>query len=175
MSSRSNVEWRPVPGTEWYEVSNLGEVRSWCKSWRYKSRREIPLVLKQGARKDGYLAVGVPDKRLVHHLVAAAFLGPRPEGQYVRHLDGDKNNNSVSNLSYGTPAENAADKLLHGTHVQGVEHGASLLTEDQVREIKRAVKYPYYGQLNDLAARYGVSKLTISNIKRGQTWKHIRV
>lgn len=53
----------------------------------------------------------------MHTLVALAFLGPRPEGKpHIRHLDGNARNNHVSNLAYGTAAENVADSLQHGTH-----------------------------------------------------------
>jgi hypothetical protein len=43
----------------------------------------------------------------VHHLVADAFLGPRPEGKQIRHRDDDSFNNVASNLMYGTPSQNA--------------------------------------------------------------------
>ncbi|CAE7898794.1 unnamed protein product, partial [Symbiodinium microadriaticum] len=44
----------------------------------------------------------------VHRLVAAAFLGPPPTPScwQVNHLDGDSENNSLTNLQYVTPAEN---------------------------------------------------------------------
>ena len=45
----------------------------------------------------------------VHVLVAQAFLGSRPEGMHVCHIDGDKTNNNLSNLKYGTPKENWQD------------------------------------------------------------------
>lgn len=54
--------------------------------------------------------------RSVHSLVAEAFLGPRPEGQEVRHLDGNGMNNDVSNLVYGTRQQNQRDRVEHGTH-----------------------------------------------------------
>jgi len=54
----------------------------------------------------------------VHCLVALTFIGPRPEGLDVRHLDGDQVNNNLANLAYGTRSENAGDMVLHGTHNQ---------------------------------------------------------
>jgi hypothetical protein len=51
----------------------------------------------------------------VHALVAAAFLGPRPEGMQVRHGDGSKDNNHLSNLCYGTASDNVRDSIAHGT------------------------------------------------------------
>lgn len=51
----------------------------------------------------------------IHGIEAEAFLGPRPEGQVVRHLDGDPLNLAITNLAYGTHAENLEDEMRHGT------------------------------------------------------------
>lgn len=109
-------QWRPVIGFDGYEVSNLGRIMSF--------RRHVRPYLMRGALKspDGYRMVQLRDGisggrlRLVHCLVAEAFIGPRPEGSQVRHLDGDKSNNIVSNLTYGTASENAYDQVRHGVH-----------------------------------------------------------
>jgi hypothetical protein len=42
----------------------------------------------------------------VHQLVAEAFLGPRPDGYVVYHIDEDATNNVPDNLKYTTRAEN---------------------------------------------------------------------
>jgi hypothetical protein len=60
----------------------------------------------------GYLRValyvdGRKINRTVHSLVAACFLGPRPDGRHVNHIDGNKANNRRENLEYVTPLENA--------------------------------------------------------------------
>ena len=53
----------------------------------------------------------------VHHVVAEAFLGPRPCGLVVRHMDGDRENNAASNLAYVTYEWVCAerDKFGHAT------------------------------------------------------------
>lgn len=106
-------EWRPIPGFDGYEVSNLGRVMS------YKTGK--PRLRKICMNDDGYLHVGLsrddgPITKKVQGLVMRAFAGPLPEGMHTRHLDGNKLNNALSNLSYGTPVENAADQRRHGTH-----------------------------------------------------------
>ena len=56
-----------------------------------------------------------PDRNaLVHALVAEAFLGPRPEGQQVRHVNTDSRDNRATNLAYGTHLDNAQDAVRHG-------------------------------------------------------------
>ena len=104
-------QWRPVPGHDGYEVSNMGQLRN---------RRG--LVLKQTTTEKGYKHItlsnsGAKKTYRVHVLVAAVFIGPRPEGQQVRHLDGEPDHNEVTNLAYGTQSENNRDTIQHGRNV----------------------------------------------------------
>ncbi len=62
------------------------------------------------------VANGRPELRSIHHLVAETFIGPRPEGAWVLHNNGDPEDNRPENLRYGTAAENTADSVKHGTH-----------------------------------------------------------
>lgn len=110
------AEWRPIPGFDGYEISDLGRVRSWRPCTRSKS---LPYVLNPGIGDAGYPVVTLqgPTKkalRRVHRLVGEAFLGPRPAGMETRHLNGDKLDNRVANLRYGTKGENAQDAVRHG-------------------------------------------------------------
>lgn len=71
----------------------------------------------QGSRA-GHLRVELPgrDRRYVHVLVAESFIGPKPEGLEVRHLNGNPEDNRVENLAYGTRSENVLDSVKHGTY-----------------------------------------------------------
>ncbi len=92
--------WRPVVGFEdVYEVSDAGRVRR-------GGHVLIPLRNSAGYRAVQLWRDGRPTTRLIHVLVAAAFLGPAPEGQDVNHCDGDKTHNAVANLEYVTRSEN---------------------------------------------------------------------
>lgn len=107
-------EWRTVEGFPDYMISSLGRVAS------YKTPRR-PFEMIASAGRDGYLHVvlcggGRRKTTRVHTIVAAAFLGPRPEGHEILHGDGDKRNNALANLRYGTKSENSQDALRHGVH-----------------------------------------------------------
>ena len=119
------MNWTPINGWPYHEVNENGEVRS--------LDREFPDPLGRTFRRRGkmltaYMANGYPTVTLsdrgrrrtqqVHRLVAEAFLGPRPEGADIRHLDGDPTNNRASNLAYGTRSENIRDLVAHGRHPQ---------------------------------------------------------
>ena len=108
------MEVRPVPGYEdLYMVASDGSVISMHSG--------KPLALRPGTHKNGYRFVGLwragkCKMTDVHIIVAAAFIGPRPDGKVIRHLDGNMVNNSANNLAYGTPSENSRDALRHGRH-----------------------------------------------------------
>lgn len=126
-------EWRPVPGWEaLYEVSGAGRVRSLPRtvaggngSHAVRGGR----ILQPVPDPDGYafvsLSNGTAKRASVHSLVAAAFLGPRPTPEHeVRHLDGDPANSTLTNLAYGTGAENWEDRRRHGRGTFTLERGS---------------------------------------------------
>ena len=118
--------WLPVVGYEGlYVVSDLGRVRRIGMRRREDITRNPSGILKQVWRVR-YLGVtlysaGPRKSWSTHTLVTWAFLGPRPEGLEVRHLDGNPQNNALSNLRYGTTSENALDRVRHGTHSKSRE------------------------------------------------------
>lgn len=111
------TEWRAVPGYEGlYEVSDDGQVRSLP---RFHVRRERILALT--SKSAGYPHVRLCRTKAsqisfkVHVLVARAFIGLPSPGQEIRHLNGDRMDNRLDNLCYGTRAENVQDAVRHGT------------------------------------------------------------
>jgi hypothetical protein len=98
-----------------------------------------------------------------------------------RHVDGDKRNNSLSNLAWGTPAENAADKVRHGTDPKSVarkyggnsgeSNGRAKLKAHEVLEIVERLSG---GEMPaSLALEYGVSATAICCIRNGRKWSSV--
>ena len=157
--------WRPIPGYDGiYEASDQGRVRSW-RNGRW-GRNHWPKVLKTSGNGRGYeqLTLVRPDgkhqKTTVHACVAAAFLGPRPEGDEVCHQDGNGMDSRLANLRYDSPAKNQADKVSHGTHNRGVRHYRTSLTEDDVQEIRRSYAAGQASQ-SQLGAKFGLTQPTV--------------
>ena len=92
-------QWRDIPGYEGlYQISNIGRVKSRkkIKSLRTDKRGYLTVWLCKDSSQKNYK---------VHRLVAIAFI-PNPESKKtVNHIDGDKQNNSVSNLEWATHSE----------------------------------------------------------------------
>jgi hypothetical protein len=98
--------WKEVPGTAGdYEISNLGNVRSW-KMGNKRERATVPTLRKLRVRKDGkhllvYSVGGERYMRAVHMLVLELFIGPAPGDPRFYdggHFDEDFSNNAASNL-----------------------------------------------------------------------------
>lgn len=167
-------EWRPVPGLEGrYDVSNMGRVRSYLRPGSRTHSRCEEAHLVRGGLMRGYPTVlmkhgDVHKHRRVHQLVMLAFVGPPPAGHVVRHLDGVRTNNTLSNLVYGTPHENHLDRYRHGTMLYGEDIATHKLTGDDVAAIRTLLRRGIDGRV--IADLFGVSKTTISRIRRGETW-----
>lgn len=101
--------WLPVLGFEGlYEVSDCAQVRSLR---RHKVLRPSPSSCSPYLKVTLYRGKGRGSvTQPLHILVAAAFLGPRPEGLMARHLDNNPMHNHLRNLEYGTRSENHADR-----------------------------------------------------------------
>lgn len=112
-------QWRWIPGYEGsYEVSDQGRVRSWMPWLNTTPPRILATPLCVGYPRVTLRRDGQQRCRTVHSLVMEAFVGPCPEGHEVRHLDGNRANPVLTNLAYGTAAENVRDSLRHGTQWQ---------------------------------------------------------
>jgi transcriptional regulator with XRE-family HTH domain len=75
-------------------------------------------------------------------------------------------------LRWATHKENCARRTAHGTQLIGEKHNLAKLTEGQVWDIRHAA--PTRGTGRELARYYGVSPATISLIRNGKNWKHIK-
>jgi hypothetical protein len=107
--------WRDIPGYEGlYQASTFGRIKSLV---RRKER-----VLKPTVRRDGYASVKICGKKqqrkLVHRLVAETFLANPQNKREVNHLDGNKTNNSISNLEWVSPSENKKHAYKTGLIIQ---------------------------------------------------------
>lgn len=169
--------WKEVPGYEGvYSVSDLGAVRSEPRIVAHildGKRLKGKVIRSRINKQTGYPTVNlcVNNKKKtfpVHVLVCMAFIGTRPEGFVIRHIDGSRLNSELSNLSYGTPLDNSNDSLMHGTTARGVKLNRAGLTEDDIRAIRLDKRLQ-----KETAQQYGVNVTTISNIKNRIHWKHI--
>lgn len=164
--------WAQIDGWPLYDVSNVGRVRSWNNG---KGRRRAePLVMCPRWDGKGYARVtlcqsGAQKERFIHQLVMEHHGKPRPSPKHEgRHLNGVRSDNRETNLEWSTHAENMRDQYAHGTRARGETHGMVKVTVEDVHAI-RASRAP----LAEDAARYGIKKSTVCNIRLGKSWRHV--
>ena len=154
-----------------YLVSENGQIYS-------KSKKDYLIPRKD---KDGYLSVFLQKtkggrnnkiyKRLAS-LILYSFQGPPPsyiKDPTVNHIDGNIENNHISNLEWMERSLNSSIRKNKG---QGSKNSQSKLNEQKVFEILKLLsenKYTY----EEIGNMYNVSKSTINNINRGENWKEV--
>lgn len=180
--------WAPVPGGWAYEVSSAGRVR------RVNCDPKKPTVGAQGYDVVSLSRGGKSYARTVHRLVLEAFRGERPRGQEARHLNGNRADNRLSNLAWGTPKENAADRITHDSQqrlgpvfeeIVSVENAGEQPTFDlSVKEPWHnfsAEGFVVHNSYNEMSARYTplpaedylppVDRLVVTDSKNKQAGK----
>jgi hypothetical protein len=178
-----SIEYRNIPGFPGYRVGNDGSVWSQWKRVGTPGKRGTMFILgnawrqlKPTAQRSGHLRVALYPgaiRRLVHHLVLEAFIGPRPEGMECCHFpDRNPANNQIDNLRWDTPTANGNDAARHGTRARGETQGAAKLTSESVLAIRADHATGLFSQ-RQLAQKYGVDQTNIGQIVRRKSWRHI--
>lgn len=180
--------WKAVPKyVGYYEVSDLGRVRSLDRQIEQVSRRGKPyqrtmkgrilqtVLDSKGSYRYAHLANVKNEHHSVHSLVLRAFIGEAPEGYEGCHGDGDSHNNVLSNLRWDTSAANQDDRKAHGTVPKGEQHSSAILTTEQVLQLKADIaSFPgrKYGRIAAIAQKYGISRSHAGDIFLGKRWAH---
>lgn len=105
--------------------------------------------------------------RLVHRLVLLAFRGePSKEKPNCLHFDGNKLNNNLENLRWGSQKDNMADMLRHiGRYAQ------STLSDEQVRLIRASCKGKRDG--TRIAKLFNLDATRVNCILRRATYAYV--
>ncbi len=156
-----------IQGYERYQVSNYGKVRN----------KKTSKILKPYLTR-GYLRVSLYNDsgrkcKLIHRLVAEAFLSNPHDKPAVNHINGCKTDSNVCNLEWVTSSENMSHAHSNGlrpeVNTQGEKNGFSKLTETQVRQIRVLLTDSNLTQ-KTIGSQFDVSRSTVKDIKSGKRW-----
>lgn len=165
----SSEIWKPIQEVNClHEVSNLGNVRN------TKTRQ----ILKPSIHHGGYFYVTIGSRKTkrvcvsVHRLVAKHFCSGYKEGLVVNHIDGNKANNTASNLEWVSQSEN----MLHAFKT-GLAKPHPEVHEKSVLCIETGIQYKSTKEASRIT---GISQGNISEVCNGKrnhaggyTWKFV--
>lgn len=142
-----------------YYISNFGNIK------------HDNNFLKKCIHSNGYEQVNIRIgnkyvTKLIHRLVAAAFI-PNPDNKpCIDHIDGNKRNNYVSNLRWVTPVENANNII---TKKRSIENRKSH-NEKKIVAISGEINV-YFNSIIEASIILGVDRTSISKCLKGQRGK----
>jgi hypothetical protein len=145
-------------GTVWTTVCRTGK-QSLKGEWR-----QLAFVVSES----GHLSIKYQRKHLaIHRIIYRRFHGPLREDYAVNHIDGDKRNNTPSNLEMITHSEN----MLHCWRVLGrIPIKPRKKISQEIAEQMRA-EYLAGASNRELREKYKLAKTTVSYIVNRKTWR----
>jgi hypothetical protein len=162
-----NEIWKPCSRHPGFRVSNFGRVANGTvllvQTVNGRGYSQVKMYLASGERKS----------ERTHRLVADEFI-PNPEGKpEVNHIDGDKQNNAVTNLEWVHGWENVRHAVTNGMvrRRSGASHHNCTRSEETIREICRQIAAGI--PLATIERNLDLPRNSVSAIRRKRTWKAI--
>jgi len=153
--------WEGIPDLPLYEASSHGNIRN------RRTTIQLQPQLNEHEQIGRYTITvyddGEPTTQFVHRLVLRAFAGKPNFGEEGCHRNGNKTDNRIANLRWGTRSDNQKEKVRHGAR-----GGPAKLTLEQVAQIRKRRASGDTQQV--IADAYGVSRSLVSMIENGDVW-----
>jgi DNA invertase Pin-like site-specific DNA recombinase len=106
--------------------------------------------------------------------VALAFIGKRPDGFAIDHIDCNKLNNVVNNLEYVTIRENNRRAIENGCIKKGVENPHCSIKSKEIESEIIRLRYEEKWSYKKIAEKYNLSRSAIyRSILRCGAYKNI--
>lgn len=158
---------RPIPGFPNHLVSATGNVYTTV----FKAPKLVKVCTRSGYKVAQLWRYGKNVNLPIHRAVCLAFYGPPTDKHHVRHLDGNRLNNNVDNLMWGTPAENYADQVRHGTVANGERHPSIRIPVETALKAIELAKTGYSSRT--VGDELGISKTTVNELLSGKRRKSL--
>lgn len=122
MNTNSNLEFRKIPSLQFlYEVNSNGTIFRNVKS---KKQLKIKIDYHHSPKEYWHTFVNIKGKCIrvmLHKVVAECWIGPKPEGLQVDHINRNSLDNDYRNLRYVTYSEQMKNRTLSPEYIARVK------------------------------------------------------
>lgn len=162
----SSENFKSIPNYENYEAGDLGTIRfydveeGWYIIESYK-----------GSSSNFVISLGKDKPKTVQYLVACSFLGLPPTDKHLAiHIDGNMENNNLSNIKWATRKEMTQNSFRNGA-MKNFGEGCTFakLTEETVLLIRSKSESGISD--SQIGKELDIHPMTISHITTGNTWR----
>lgn len=171
--------WKPLKDFETsYEVSNNGKIRTLTRKVECHNGKIITIPGKElkCSESKGYKKVmlhknhEIVRQTTLHRLIAETFLANKKE--CVNHIDGNKQNNDISNLEWVSYSENNKHACRTGLKPpqKGEKGSNAKFSNKEVEEIRNRCFYDR-DRYEDIAKEFDMTPQAISDIATGKYYK----
>ena len=169
-------KWESIKYFEKYEISNLGNVRSWVNN--ASKLTKVPKILKPSVGKNGYLFVTLypnskyrPKRISIHRLVALHFITNPNNYDIVNHIDENKSNNIVTNLEWCTSKYNLEYSSIHARGIKTKNLNKTSNSEKPVSGFKNGILIFSFKSIAEAAretkcSRWGIRRCLLKQIEQ---------
>lgn len=167
---KAHRSWKPILINDKdtpYLISNLGEIFS----------LRFNRIMSPGKLPNGYLQIILHTDdgnyhKLIHRLVAEAFIAHSSERNVVNHKNGKKDCNWVGNLEWVTNQENIDHAVATGLiNNKGENQANHKYTTEQIEMICKLLES---GDSNTVVAeKLSIPRHVVEHVKSGSSWSHI--
>lgn len=130
----------------------------------YSNKTGVLKPMALYTRKDGYQTAKTGEQKLVHRLVASAYLGDIA-GFTINHIDGNKSNNNVKNLEIVSVKVNVQHSWDTGLSKKGDLHGKCTHKKDKLISALSEIKGG--ASVNSTSKKFGISQSYLNKVKNG--------
>lgn len=170
-------EWKEIPEFNDYEVSTLGKVRGKDRlrngknGFRLVKSRELQQILNKKGYPEVRLRKNKSHTRLVHKLVASAFMIKPDNCTQINHINGIKTDNRLENLQWVTQSENQLHAYRLGLQPSrsGENNSRSTITDKTVTILKEL--YNSGKSIKEASEIININLSIARSIIYGRSWK----
>ena len=119
---------------------------------------------------EGYAKIRINRKTVsAHRFSYEYYVGPIDSKLEICHNCHNRKCVNYNHMRQDSKSSNNIERSYQKTNPM------QILSVEEVIEIKKSLQNYYIGQSNDLAHFYKVDPATISSIKKGRTWSHVKI